>query len=238
MIAVQFEDVGANGTINLQNVIKGNFVGTTSPGTAPTIQVWDTSAGSTGAYKTYCFWSMTLGQPMHNNVWSKSISSTDYDPDITVKIGDSIWFKCQQSDCTIQVAGQVVEVDPSGERGVDVVADKWNMIANPFPKNFVVNNGGIDWTKYFTGTTSTGTAPTIQIWDLTAGTDGAYKSYYFFSDTLGGTKQYNVWSSARQTTYYDPNLAVPAGAGFWLKYPKAQGKSEKEDGSLTLKFEF
>jgi len=238
MIAVQFEDVGEDGTINLQNLIKGNFVGTTSTTTAPKIQIWDATVGTTGAYKTYYYFSSTLGTTKYYNVWSTARQSSTYDPNITLKVGDSVWFMSQSSDATIQVAGQVTEVDPSGEKGVDVIADKWNMVANPFPKNFVLNDGGVAWTNYYNGTTSTTTAPQIQLWDPTVGTTGAYKTYYFFSSTLGTTKYYNVWSTARQSSTYDPNVAVPVGAGFWLKYPSASSKSEKPDKSLTIKFEF
>jgi len=235
MCAVQFEDIGTPGFVNLQNAVKGDFVGTTAINTAPIIQHWNQSKGTTGGYDSYYYFSSTLGGTKLYNVWSTSRSTSSYDDSIKFAVGDSFWFKDQQADCNVTAAGAIVGVDETGKTGVDVVVAKWNMIANPFPKAFNLNTG-IDWTLYLNGTTAISTAPVIQVWNTAKGENGGYDIYYFFSSTLGGTKQYNVWSTSRSTSSYDPNVSVAAGSGFWLKYSSDNSKSEKPDKSLTLKF--
>ena len=179
--------------------------------------MWDPEAASgLGGYEHYYFFSSS--QPSgETNFWGKNRVRNNVPTfkDTWIACGQSVWFRCQ-SACTITVAGQVVEVDTT----VATLAGKYNLIANPFPTALRINDSTkIDWVGAgLVGTTSNTTAPEIQTWDPEAAAGlGGYTHYYFFSSSQPSGIT-NFWGTNRVKNNYNADLALPVGAGFWLKY--------------------
>ena len=222
-----FEKTGG-GDVNLQDLIKGDdrLVSgkSASDNVSPLLQYWDPDAG----YKMFYFLQTAVyDKKAYKNVWSKSTSA--YDPNVTVDVGRGVWFH-PIADCTITVAGQVAEV---AGKTKTVYADKWNLIANPYPTEFVINGGKVDWAAagFVSGKSAAdNVSPLIQYWDP----DTGYKMFYYLQTAVYDKKAYkNVWS--KSTSAYDPNAAVPAGYGFWIYGTKAMfGNQDSIDLDFSL----
>ena len=236
MIAADFQTVGnstAQKTIKINEFIKGDFVGDTMDDNCPLIQIWD-AAGS--VYASWRFYKDSTGpgaQKKHN-FWGLDNDKDKYDDYMaaTVNLGQAVWFQ-PKADCTITVAGQVVEV---GTSTVDVRPGEWNMIANPWPIALKINTS-IDWAAQvaagnMVGDTTDDDCPIIQVWDSV---NSVYASYRFYKDSTGpgAQKKHNFWGLDNDKDKYEDYMAaeVPVGYGFWFKYGQHQS-----DKPMTLTF--
>ena len=228
LLGAQFENV-TGGALKIDEFIKSpDFVATTS-GTDDSvqIQVWDyTLGGGKGGYQTYYYLSKgRYDGKMYNNIWATAASA--YDPNVEIRAGQAVWFKCPNA-CTITVAGQVAQ---TGKK-VTVHAKVWNFFANPYPMDFLINGGKVDWVGILgAGKATSGddaTVPQIQTWDLTlASGKGGYNTYWYLSKGRYDGKMYNnVWTTAASA--YDPNVKVDVGCGFWYMDPNAEENYEIE----------
>ena len=238
MIAADFQTVGntaAQKTIKINEFIKGDFVGgVDTSDSCPIMQIWS-AEGS--AYTSWYFWKDSTGKTTakKHNFWGRDDDKDKYDEYMaaTVDLGQAVWFQ-PKADCTIQVAGQVAEVNTST---VDVKPGQWNMIANPWPIALNINSG-VNWAAQVEAGNLTGGAdtsdscPIIQIWDSEA---SGYTSWYFWKDSTGKTtaKKHNFWGRDDDKDKYDEYMAatVPVGYGFWFKYGQ-----QTTDKDMTLTF--
>jgi len=118
-----------------------------------------------------------------------------------------VWFM-SNTDCdAITVAGQVGETGKT----VKLVPNDWNLVGNPYPKAFGLNNGDVNWgtlTPAVTeGDPETTNAPVIQVWDGIG-----YLEYYYIDEDYDG--ETNCWVSGG-CKYTDP---IECGAGFWVRW--------------------
>ena len=229
MIAADFQSVGNSTeqkTIKINEFIKGDFVGDTIDNNCPIIQIWD---AATSLYTDWRFYSESDGLKSKRkyNFWGLT-NSRDYWEDYqaaTIDLGKAVWFQ-PKADCTIQVAGQVVEVSTST---VDVTPGTWNMIANPWPIALNINSN-INWTAQveagnMKGDTIDNNCPIIQVWDSATSLYADYR-FYSESDGLKSKRKYNFWGLTNSRDNWDAyqKLTVPVGYGFWFRYEGATAK--------------
>ena len=194
LLGAQFE--GTDGSaMQVNSFIKGTFVPTDDLGTAPVLQTWD-GTGLVSYY--YCNDDMTF----EGDGWADGTGAL---VDLTIAPGQGFWFRDDNEDCEVTIAGQV------GVTGaeIDVVADQWNLCANAYPTDLAVNSDKVDWGD-LEPTDDLATAPVLQVWDGTG-----LVSYYYCNDDM--TFEGTGWADGTGALV---DLTVPAGAGFWL-YPNA-----------------
>ena len=194
LLGAQFEGTDAL-PMAVNDFVKGTFVPTDDLGTAPVLQTWD-GTGLVSFY--YCNEDMTLD----TDGWADDTGTL---VDFTVSPGQGFWFRDDNEDCEITISGQV------GVTGaeVDVVADQWNLCANPYPTILLVNGNNVDWGD-LVPTDDLGTAPVLQVWDGTG-----LVSYYYCNEDM--TLEGDGWADDTGSLV---DLEIPAGVGFWL-YPNA-----------------
>ena len=240
MIAADFQTVGnstAQKTIKINEFIKGDYYGDPDDIVAncPVIQIWD---AENNIYATWHFYANSTGPKASkkHNFWGLDDDKGKYDEYMaaTINLGQAVWFKFKEN-CTITVAGQVVEVSTST---VDVNPGEWNMIANPWPIALKINTG-IDWAAQVEAGNMcgdpddiVGNCPIIQIWDSE---NDVYATYHFYANSTGpkASKKHNFWGLDDDKAKYDEYMAatVPAGYGFWFKYGM-----QPTDKPMTLTF--
>ena len=240
MIAADFQTVGnstAQKTIKINEFIKGDFYGDPDSidANCPIMQIWDASGS---VYATWHFYANSSGKTSQqkHDFWGIGNDKDKYEEFMaaTINLGQAVWFKFKE-DCTITVAGQVVEVSTST---VDVKPGEWNMIANPWPIALKINTG-IDWAAQVEAGNMTGDAdsidakcPIIQVWDPV---NDVYATYHFYANSSGKTSQqkHNFWGIGNDKDKYEEFMAatVPVGYGFWFKYGQ-----QPTDKPMTLTF--
>lgn len=213
MIAVQFNKAGeATGKVDMNDLIKlsseiipgefdKDFVG------APEIQVFNGTA-----YDMYYYISDATDdddEPLGFNCWADGDGYQLKDAD-KLNLGKGFWFKSAQAG-TITVLG---EVKAEADAVVAFPGNKFDIIANPFPKAFS-----------FADVTTTGVTPgefdadfvgasEIQVFNGTA-----YDMYYYISDATDSDDEpvgYNCWADGDGYILNGVNQ-VGAGASFWIK---------------------
>ena len=236
LISAMFEKTGG-GDVNLQDLVKGDarlVPGDNANDTSsPLIQYWNPTKNGVGGYEMFYFLNKAYdtGYKSHNNVWSKG--KQGYDSSIALDVGRGFWFH-PIADCTITVAGQVAEAT----KQKTVLAGKWNMIANPYPCDFVINGGKVDWlaTGLVPGENANdSSSPLIQYWNPTKNGVGGYEMFYFLIKAYdtGYKSHNNVWSKGKQG--YTADSFVPAGYGFWIYGTKAMfGDKDSIDINFSL----
>ena len=215
LIGAQFQTLSGT-AIDLQDFIKSENL---TPGeteydeNAPTIKKYDGSG-----YVTYVYSSGNdMGDEFDPPAWLDN--GGDPAANININVGESVWFMAK-SDASISVAGQVVS---AGAKDVTLVANKWNLLANPYPEAFELNGDKFDCSNLVPGGNEYDTsAPTLKVYD-----GSGYVTYVYASENdMGDEFDPPQWLDNGG----DPTeVSVASGAGIWLMY-----KNSAE--SLTVKF--
>ena len=223
MIGAQFEDVGG-GEMSIQDFVTGNFVGVDFDGTAfshvqtaPNLQVWTPSGYISVFYLNDAY--DTVNSTEQNDVFVPGWA--DMGGDLVtdmVEAGMAAWFKDGNEACTLNIKGQVLGTDGT----IQTTANKFYMIANPYPVETAINSANIDWDGIagvdFDGTafTHTQTAPNLQVW-----TPSGYISVFYLNDaydTVNSTEQNDVfvpgWADMGGDLVTD---TLPIGYACWFK---------------------
>lgn len=194
LIASQFQNTDGN-PIKLSN-----FVTFGKPGEqgreyctdedSAMLQVW-----SGDNYDTYYFLKEDIdGEP---NVWSSDMVFKALDVEVNLGIG--VFLRAKVDD-SITVAGQVAS---DSAMDVPVEPGSYNLIANPYPMSFDLNDTSrVDFKGCLTPSMGDD-APTILVWN-----EEDYKSFYYIQE--------DCWSTDYATKSEDSEI-LP-NRGFFLKY--------------------
>ena len=190
MLAPMFNYVGGGEKAIPDIFAEDDFVSADTDGEADCIYMWEN-----GGYTTTYFFSSDAG-----DAWSDNQDGFDETTD-TIPSGLGFWFYSRSdSDKTVTLSGQV----PTTDVDVDIVADNYTMVANPFSapipvKSIVAKTGA------FTSADTDGEADCIYMWE-----DGGYTKTYFFSSDAG-----DAWSD-NQDGFDETEDTIPPGLGFWF----------------------
>ena len=126
----------------------------------------------------------------------------------TLAIGQSVWFRTPNACDAITISGQVAN---PADTQVTLVPNKWNLVANPYPKTFGLNDGAFTLSgippAITDGDAETTDAPLIQVW-----TGIGYKEFYYVDEDYDGETDCWVVGGFKATE------KIPVGAGFWVKF--------------------
>ena len=192
LVGAQFETT-ASQSMDINSFIKGDFTPQDEIQDAPLIQVWDSSEGLVSYYY------LTEDGTLDEEGWADSSTTL---VDIEIPLGSAVWFRDNNEDCTITVAGQVGAVGAS----VDATAGGWNLLANPYPTAFELNGDKVDWSE-LVPKDEIQDAPLLQVWDSSEG----LVSYYYLTED--GTLDEQGWADS-STNLTD--VEIQPGEGFWL----------------------
>ena len=190
MLAPMFTYVGG-GEKSIPDIFEENdFVSADTDAEADYISLWED-----GGYSRTYFFSSDAG-----DAWSSADDGFDETTE-GLQTGLGFWFYSRSdTDKSVTLAGEV----PSTNIVVDIAADNYTMLANPFAaplpiKSIVPANGD------FTPADTDAEADYISLWE-----DGGYSRTYFFSSDAG-----DAWSSA-DDGFDETDDTIPAGLGFWF----------------------
>ncbi|MBP5543528.1 MAG: hypothetical protein ILM98_05590 [Kiritimatiellae bacterium] len=215
MIGAQFEDVGG-GEISIQDFVTGDFVGVDFDEnygymqTAPKLQVW-TPSGYIGCYYLNDAYDLDKDDGTTYEGWADE--SGNYVTD-TVSAGMAAWFMDSNEACTLNVKGQVLGTDGT----IQTTANKFFMVANPYPVETAINSADIDWdgivgVDFDENYGYLQTAPKLQIW-----TPAGYIPCYYLNDAYDLDKDdgttYEGWAD-ESGNYVTDNFPVGYAAWFY-----------------------
>ena len=172
LIASQFQNTDSS-DIFLEDFVsssdmKGGEV--CEPDTCPVLQLWDGDA-----YEHYYFLEEDImGE---KRVWSKSLCFAVPPKEVRVNLGVGAFIQTV-NDCTITVAGQVASKDAYA---IPVFPDSFNLICNPFPMSFDLNDEKLNFGEFLVGEDGFN-GPNIKVWD---GDD--YRDFYYVSGKYWST---------------------------------------------------
>ena len=218
MVGVQFENVGATETINVNDIISLKGIEPVLFDDMDKAARIDVLVG--GGYESYYYLSdADDGTERYDIVgWANGggevIDTTD------LMLGDGFWFVAPEASAgaTITVAGQVTN---AAEMSCDVPGGNTFAIrANPYP--IAVNLANVK---------TSGLVPVLfdeiesaaRI-DVLVG--GGYQSYYYISDADDGSETYDITGWANGGGDFMNEVVIEAGASFWI--------NSKDAGSLTF----
>lgn len=203
--AVQFETTTQK-ELPIKNLftINGEFAKSAKiTGTCDQIWVWDSAAGD---WEKYFYQG---GRGSVNEGWTKNGETDLIDDTVTVKAGQTVFFKRGGADTTLTCAGGVKPF--TGEVSSLCVKATYTFLAYPWPTSIKVS----DFTQFYAdGATPamsakiTGTCDQIWLWDSAT---GDWVKYYY----QGGRGSVNEgWTKNGETDLTeDP---IPAGQGFFF----------------------
>ncbi|MBP5543522.1 MAG: hypothetical protein ILM98_05560, partial [Kiritimatiellae bacterium] len=134
-----------------------------------------------------------------------------------VTAGMAGWFMDPNESCTVNVKGQVLGTDGT----IQTTANKFFMVANPYPVETAINSADIDWdgivgVDFDDQFQFLQTAPKLQVW-----TPGDYIMCYYLNDaydTVNSTDQNDVlvpgWADNGGDLRTD---SFPIGTAAWFK---------------------
>ena len=235
MVAAQFQGVGeATPCVKLSDLLTMSLKpGTVGDGesdltykNAPAIQVL--KANGTG-YDYYYYVDDAGVTGDDNDPWNATgwiDGGTFLLTDAKIDLSKGFWFYPSENG-TVNCAGQVVAVNSFAK---DIQADRWQIVANPYPTamgfNSIVTSG------FTPGTVGDGesdltykNAPAIQV--LKA--NGTGYDYYYYVDDAGVTGDDNdPWNATGWidggTFLLTTGTQVPAGQAFWIYSKASAGK--------------
>ena len=200
MIANGFRTVGTGEAPALQDMFvdaADNATAGEGQDVSDNIQVW-TGTG----YTTYYFYD-SASDPSYDKKWYKF--GDDAEPTIDgVEATESAWYVAR-SATSLTISGEVSAVP------LEIpVQNGYNMVANPFPAEKMLNDPSIDWASMgVVGAEGQDVSDNIQVW-----TGSGYTTYYFYdsaSDPSYDKKWYKFGDDAEPTTD-----VISAGSGFWF----------------------
>ena len=226
MVAVQFADVGASTDVADFN----NFFATTcaageygdgsdaSMSNAPQIQVLRADGLTYTKYYYISDAYDSTDNPVSGNCWADQDGYIVTAADLQA-LSKGFWFKAMAAG-SITCSGQV---STTAEIGNTVIANQFNIVANPYPLALDLNaptSTNFAPGEYGDGSdASMSNAPQIQV--LRA--DGlTYTKYYYINDAYDSTDNPvsgNCW--ADQDGYIATGTQVPVGQSFWVKSASA-----------------
>ena len=190
MLAPMFAYVGGGEKAIPDIFEEDDFVSADTDGGADSIYLWED-----GGYTRTYFFSSDAG-----DAWSDAQDGFDETTD-TLPTGLGFWFyNRSDSDKTVTLSGEV----PTNNIVVDIVADNYTMLANPFSAPLPVKSI-VPVTGEFTSADTDGGADSIYLWE-----DGGYTKTYFFSSDAG-----DAWSDA-QDGFDETDDTIAPGLGFWF----------------------
>ena len=215
MIGAQFEDVGG-GDMAIQDFVTGTFNGVNYDEndefmtTAPQLQVWTPSGYIMGFYLNDAY-DADLDDGTVYKGWADI--GGNYITD-TVSAGMAAWFKDGNEACTLNVKGQVLGTDGT----IQTTANKFFMVANPYPVATAINSANIDWNgivgvNYDDNDEFMTTAPQLQVWTPSGYIMGFYLNDAYDADLDDGTV-YKGWADIGGN-YVTDNF--PVGYAAWFK---------------------
>ena len=169
---------------------KEGFNSSDTDGEADCIILWEN-----GAYTTTYFFSSDA-----DDAWADAGDSFDETEDaFPENLG--AWFLNRGAAKVVTLAGQV----PTEDVVVDIAADNYTMLANPFAAPLPVKSIVPEEGYAFTSSDTDGDADCIILWE-----NGAYTTTYFFSSDAG-----DAWADAGDSFDETEDTILP-GLGFWF----------------------
>ncbi len=220
LCGIQFEEVGGDGAINLNDLITmsgieaGEF--DTMESAAPQIQVLNASGSG---YNMFYYISDALDGNDEVEGWADGNGDL---ADGAINIGKGFWFKAPTASVkgtpSIQLKGQV-SGDTTGS--VSFTANTFALASNPYPVATDLTKATMTGVTAGVFDTMETNAPQIQA--LNAAATG-YNMFYYISDALDGNDEVEGWADGNGDLAVGG--AIPVGDGFWIKAPSA--------GSITF----
>ncbi len=219
MIGAQFTGVGQS-TIAMGDLIQGDFAAAlykNRASQAPQVQILDASGSG---YATYYYLSDAYDEDADDDVEGWANASGDLVTAVTLKPGDSVWFKAI-ANTTLQLKGEVIAEASTGANKVLTIttttANQFSMIANPFPTVLDIN--AVTWTGLPQVLYKNRATQAAQIQVLDASGSG-YATYYYLTDAYDEDTDDDVegWANASGDL---TSTSIGQGLGFWLKLPSA-----------------
>ena len=225
MVANSLQDPGST-TLDLNKVTTDAtpcaYAARTS--SAPTLKIWDPTAGNgAGNYSTFYYITDAYDEENDEEITAWANRNGDIISGISLPLGSALWYICQvEVNKNVTLAG---EVSSDSDITVSASTPGYTMLSNPFPVAADLNK--INWfaadgqtplapATYATRTTA---APTIKVWDPTAGNGaGNYITYYYINDAYDeeNDEEITAWAN-RNGDFCEVSVAV--GQGFWLILP-------------------
>ena len=214
MVSVPFESTDGDG-FKLNQCLAGvNLVGTANPATADQIQFWNAAAG------TYENWYYYEAGDEYTGWWDEATAMKMFEDQYPegLPAGTAFWYKsaASASNGSVILSGQV---PVAASVDVEILKGKFNMVANPYPVAFKLNDAlQVSWANAH-GTSDPATADQIQIWNAAAGT---YENWYYYE---AGDEYTGWWDEATAMKMFEdvyPN-GLPAGKPFWYKAAAGTG---------------
>lgn len=190
--------------MTLNEAVKGDMVATSDTVTAPVAQIW------TGAdYDIYYYLDYAYDEEWNEYTDGCWASGANEYATAKISAGAGVWFRDDNEDVLITFAGQVVD---AGTTPKTLVANKYNLIANPYPMQLLVNNSEqVTWDE-IVATGDTVTAPVLQVWNVSD-----YDIYYYMDyayDSEWNEYTDGCWASGANEYLETP---IEVGCGFWVK---------------------
>ena len=211
MVAVNFQNLGENAAINIQDLIPGTTEGLASGtvGTGDNIQLYNPL---TGDYTTYfLFYSPLPLFASKNYKWvdaAQNIATTNF------ANGTVFWYRKRSAgSVTVSLAGGV-SLQPA--QNIDIVSG-WNMIGSAFPANFNPNSLGASyWENSGAAAGTVGTGDNLQIYNPAT---GDYTTYFLFQSPLPIFASKNwQWVDAGQNVINPSAEVMSIGKGAWYRH--------------------
>ena len=211
MIAVNFQNLGENAAINIQDLIPGTTEGL-SAGTGSTGDQIQFYNSSTGDYTTYFLFLSPL--PIFASKNYKWVDVTQNVATTNLANGTVFWYRKRSAgSVTINLSGGV-SLQPV--QNIDII-NGWNMIGNAFPANFNPNSLGASYWENSGAAAGTGsTGDQIQIYNPST---GDYTTYFLFQSPLPIFASKNwQWVDVSQNVINPSAEVMPMGKGAWYRH--------------------
>ena len=218
MIGTSFFKVDDMGRFDINATFsdcKGKCVAGDGEGVADNIMVYDASAQSYAANQFYFYNYPESPDPEYDFHWLDS-HTDDFRPGgFVIATGNGFWFRHRgDTDIVLTTSGAV------GTEDVQVTLKPGlNMVVNPFPVAFELNDGTINWKEAgVTAGGGEGVADDIMVYDATAQSYAA-NQYYFYNYPESPDPEYDFhWLDSHTDDFRPGGANVPVGGGFWYRH--------------------
>ena len=216
MIGINFTSVDGKSGIQLKDLVGTGIFGTDDPFTADQIRIWDPATSD------YEIWYYYVDDSHEWDGWYDFLTQSKLFEDVHpegLANGSAAWYLSANGSLggTATMAGAV---DAAASVTLTLTRGNFNMIANPFPVGFQLNNADqVTWGNAF-GTDDPFTADQIRIWD--PATSDYEIWYYYVDDSHEWDGWYDFLTQSKLFEDVHPN-GLAAGIPCWYLSAAAIG---------------